>query len=186
VCLKLWPVPVHSGTIAVPEAAAARAVAYRPLAVLETEAGARVFVAGTAEEVEGQAADLGGVVRPGLDWPEPPATPWVLSLRVPAARTVAAVDEVRRLGDGVRYQAAHGVGDVTIGMDELDVASCSDLRRWAEDQEGAVVVVRRPRDDETGFDPWGTPPATIDLQRRVKAAFDPAGIVNPGRLPGRI
>lgn len=186
VCLKLWPVPAHSGTISVGDAAVARATAYRPLAIIETETDASVFVAGTAEEVEGQAADLGGAARPGLHWPDPLATQWVLSLRVLAAHTADAVGEIRRLGDAVRFQAAHGVGEVMVGTDELDVARASHLRRWAEDRHGAVVVLRRPDGDESGFDPWGTPPATVDLQRRIKAAFDPAGVVNPGRLPGPI
>jgi FAD/FMN-containing dehydrogenase len=34
------------------------------------------------------------------------------------------------------------------------------------------------------FDPWGTLPPGMELQRRVKAAFDPAGVMVPGRLPG--
>ncbi|HDK46279.1 MAG TPA: glycolate oxidase subunit GlcE, partial [Actinobacteria bacterium] len=40
--------------------------------------------------------------------------------------------------------------------------------------------------DDLAFDPWGTAPSTVGIQRRLVAAFDPAGIVNPGRLPGGI
>ena len=186
VCLKLWPVSVHAGTIPVADAVVAREAAYRPLAVIETEDGAHVFVAGTAEEVAGQAADLGSSARPGLRWPEPLSTPWLLSVRVPAASTGDAVTMLRHLFAGARYQAAHGVGEVKVGLGTFDISAAGELRRWAEGQRGAVVVERRPPGDEVRFDPWGTPPATVDLQRRIKAAFDPAGVVNPGRLPGGI
>ena len=98
VCLKLWPVSVHAGTIPVADAVVAREAAYRPLAVIETEDGAHVFVAGTAEEVAGQAADLGSShARPGLRWPEPLSTPWLLSVRVPAASIGDAVARLRHL-----------------------------------------------------------------------------------------
>lgn len=186
VCLKLWPVPAHSGTIPVADAAAARRIAYRPLAVIETESGANVFVAGTEEEVAGQAADLDSVARPGLDWPEPLDSRWLLSLRVPAAHTVAGIEQARRLLGDVRFRAAHGVGEVTVGFDTIDPAAAARLRTWAEELAGAVVVIRRPADAEMVFDPWGRPPPTVEIQRRIKAAFDPAGVLNRGRLPGRI
>jgi glycolate oxidase FAD binding subunit len=185
VCLKLWPVPEHSGTIPVGDAAEARRTAYRPLAVIETRAGACVYVAGTAEEVAGQAADLGSAATEGLRWPEPLVATWHLSLRVPASAVADAVGEVRRRLPQAWFQAAHGVGIVEIGLDEVDAGAVGDLRAWAEDRTGALVVVR-PGAVDVAIDPWGTPPASVELQRAVKRAFDPAGICSPGRLPGRI
>jgi len=29
---------------------------------------------------------------------------------------------------------------------------------------------------------WGTPPPTLELMRQIKRAFDPQGILNPGRF----
>jgi FAD/FMN-containing dehydrogenase len=29
---------------------------------------------------------------------------------------------------------------------------------------------------------WGTPPTTLEIMRRLKDAFDPKGILNPGRF----
>jgi hypothetical protein len=40
--------------------------------------------------------------------------------------------------------------------------------------------------DPTRLDPWGALPPGLDLQRRLIAQFDPARILNPGRLPGGI
>ncbi len=77
--------------------------------------------------------------------------------------------------------ASHGVGEVVAAAEE---ESITDLRSWAESVGGAVVVERAP-DDLYGFvDPWGTAPASMRVQRRIKAAFDPDGVMVPGRLPG--
>jgi glycolate oxidase FAD binding subunit len=186
VCLKLWPSPAATGTIPVADAAVARRVAYRPLAIVETGTGASVYVAGTPEAVAGQAADLGSAAAPGLVWPAPLTTAWVLSLRVPAADTSAAAARARRFPGCTSWRAAHGVGEVTLGLDHVEAEPFADLRRWAEGRRGALVVVRRPDGDGGTIDPWGAVPAGIEIQRRIKAAFDPAGIVNPGRLPGRL
>ena len=186
ICLKLWPLPAHTATIPVDDPVAAFRIAYRPLAVMETAAGSAVYVAGTAEEVAAQAADLGGEAAPGLAWPVPPSRGHVLVLRVPPASTAAAVERVRALGSDVAFKAAHGVGEVVLGVDSPDFAALRDLRGWAESLGGALVTAVAPAETREVFDPWGTPPPTVDLQRRVKAAFDPAGVVNPGRLPGRI
>jgi glycolate oxidase FAD binding subunit len=37
-----------------------------------------------------------------------------------------------------------------------------------------------------GIDVWGTPPEGVDVMRRLKAAFDPKGILNAGRFVGGI
>ncbi len=181
VCLKLWPRASHEATVAVSDAAAASAEAYRPLAVLETEDGAWVYLGGTEQEVAGQAHALSGTVDVGLRWPSPPQSPHMLTMRVPPRSTAAGV---RRVGDvpGARFVASHGVGEIQIGVDEIDQGPLLDLRAWAESIGGALVVARRP--GPALIDPWGTPPPSLELQRSVKAAFDPVGIANPGRLPG--
>ncbi len=184
VCLKLWPQPAYAGSIAVADAGEARQRAYRPRAIIETNRGTTVYVTGTAAYVEGQVRDLHGTVTPGLQWPDPLGATYEFSLRVPAALTPHAVDKVRDLGRGVQFQAAHGVGEVRLAANDLDLRGLVGLRSWAESVSGAVVTVRAPDAAYDVFDPWGTAPPTLELQRRVKRAFDPAGVVNPGRLPG--
>jgi hypothetical protein len=47
-------------------------------------------------------------------------------------------------------------------------------------------MVDGPDEAYADLDPWGTPPASVEIQRRLIAAFDPARVINPGRLPGRL
>jgi glycolate oxidase FAD binding subunit len=180
VCLKLWPLSPEVATLRVGSPGAARQAAYRPLAVVETRGGSSVYLTGTADEIEAQAARIGGSLSPGLDWPEPPTTPYRLAVRVPPADVSAAVERVAALGWG--YQAAHGVGEIRVAAAEITPGQLTDLRGWAEGIGGSVVVMQSP---ETGrLDPWGTPPGSLELQRRVKQAFDPRAISNRGILPG--
>jgi glycolate oxidase FAD binding subunit len=181
VCLKLWPMPTMVATITVDDAAIAAATAYRPLAVLETPDRAAVYAAGTEEEISALERDLNGTRAVGLDWPLLPTGAWTAIARVPPASVPDLADRLRGLG--LSFVAAHGVGEVHVAA--ADVTSFGKLRSWAEARGGAFVVTGRPVGAD-GFDPWGTPPPSIDLQRRVKAAFDPAGIANPGILPGRL
>ena len=184
VCLKLWPDPAAAAAMTVPDAAVAADLAYRPLAVLETNTMSSVYVAGTEQEVIGRAAEFGVDPVYGFEWPQAPAGVWRAVVRVPPSEVVEAVARLRRV-DGLSFLAGHGVGEIHVGASHDAAGSFGELRSWAESVGGAFVVAGRPEGD-TLFDPWGTPPGALDLQRRVKAAFDPAGIANPGRLPGRI
>jgi hypothetical protein len=81
------------------------------------------------------------------------------------------------------YRAQYGVGEIEIGTTAV-LDRLVELRSWAETQRGALVVVEAPDELLAEFDPWGTPPPSLEIQRRLKAAFDPAGVCNRGRLPG--
>lgn len=177
-CLKLWPLAERSVTVTVDDPARARSSVYRPLAVLETQAGGFVYLQGTGAEVEAQAHRLGGAVVEGLVWPEVPAGNVCLSLRVPPA---LVADAIRRLPPGP-FVAQHGVGEISLAPTGWDADQLAGLRTWAEDQGGSLVRLRG--ETPAGFDPWGSPPAGLALQRRLMAAFDPARILNPGRMAG--
>ncbi len=180
VCLKLWPVPEASASLSM-EVAAFRSL-YRPLALLETERGATAYLAGTAEEVAGQAQAVGAEARAGLDWPEPLTQSTQIELRVPAPLVAAAVEQVRA-ADAESFRAQHRVGVVAAGFAEWSDDRLAALRSWAEGQGGAAVVAAASKQD---VDRWGAPPASVELQRRVKEAFDPRRILVPGRLPGGV
>lgn len=180
VCCKLWPVPEASATVVLDDPAAAGAL-YRPLAVLETPGGVLAFVQGTPQDVEAQTRRLDGEARAGLDWPPDPAGDVHIAVRVPPALTGEAR---RRLPAGWDFVAQHGVGVVTAAGPETDLDEIRPVRGWAEAAGGSLVLLGAPDGVYARLDPWGAPPTTMPLQRRLVAAFDPLRVVNPGRLPG--
>ncbi len=177
VCLKLWPTPPAARTVFIDDLESAQLIT-RPLAVLEWDGIRAVYLRGTVEEVEAQAGRLDGKTVDGLEWPSDPAGHWGWSLRVPPGLTATAV---KRLPFGWRHLAIHGVGEVRAASDTSEEAA--ELRFWAESVGGALVMTQG---DPSLIDPWGTPPPGIDMQRRIIAEFDPARVINPGRLPGGI
>lgn len=181
VCLKLWPRPAAYGTVMVrsPEVAVERA--YRPLAVLETADGAWCYLGGTHEEVNGQAAALGGDLVDELAWPDPVSGEVVISIRVPPRSLRSIVDRFDRSWE---YVAQFGVGEVSVGLARAELGRLTELREAAEASGGALVVAAAPDEFYEQLDPWGTPPGTLDIQRRLIARFDPARVINRGRLPG--
>jgi glycolate oxidase FAD binding subunit len=180
VCLKLWPLTSERAMLEVADPEQALGRAYRPHAVIETNDAATVYLAGTKEEIAAQAKRIGGRLIPGHRWPSPLPGSWELSLRVPPAATSDFADRIRKLG--FPFQAAHGTGEILFVV--ADTRELAEIRAAAESRGGGLVVSRAP--DATEFDPWGTPPGSIGLQRRVKMAFDPIGVANPGILPGGI
>lgn len=178
VCLKLWPLAERSVTVAVDDPARARSSVYRPLAVLETRSGGFVYLQGTGAEVEAQVGRLGGSIVEGLVWPAVPAGDICLSLRVPPAQVGEAI---RRLPPGP-FVAQHGVGEISLAPTGWDADQLHTLRTWSESLGGSLVRLRG--ETPAGFDPWGSPPAGLAVQRRLMAAFDPARILNPGRMAG--
>lgn len=180
VTLKLWSQPMSVATVEVGDAAAALCDLYRPLAVLETSEGSFVYLGGPGDQISAQSARLGATPRRGLLWPAPIAEPVQVELRVPAAHVPAAVEWMRRLR-AVRWIGQHGVGIVSGGFEEFDAEGFAAARIWAESIGGVLVVTSG---SEGSFDPWGSPPSSVEIQRRIKRAFDPAGICNTSILAG--
>lgn len=178
VTLKLWAQPMTVATVEVDDAAAALRSLYRPLAVLETPEGSFVYLGGPEAQIADESGHLGAVAHPGLAWPEPISDPIRLEFRVPAPHLETAIQWMRRL-EAPRWIAHHGVGIVSGGFEDFNPEGFSAARDWAESVAGALVVTAGGSEF---FDPWGTPPTSIEIQQRIKHAFDPAGICNPGIL----
>jgi len=181
VCFKLWPLAERRATVTVDDAERALQTLFRPVAVLETRDGVSVYLAGTEAEVQSEAERVDGVATEGFAWPDPPQGETVWSLRVPPA---LVSEGIGRLPADWVFVAEHGVGHLRCAG-RFDAAAVAELRGWAEEAGGALVLEHA--EDQSVYerlDPWGTPPSGMALQRRLMAAFDPAHILAPGRLPG--
>lgn len=62
----------------------------------------------------------------------------------------------------------------------------SHFRKSAEKAGGALILISAGTDVKRKVDGWGVPATGLDLMRKMKAAWDPAGILAPGRFVGSI
>ena len=60
------------------------------------------------------------------------------------------------------------------------------LREAAESFGGVLVVERCPLAIKEGVDVWGKPGDDFAVMRKIKKAWDPSGVLSPGRLLGRL
>jgi glycolate oxidase FAD binding subunit len=175
VTLKLWPIPAASGWFALQGplderlAAAARALAgpARPASVLLSPGAASVELIGPEEDVrppEGMAPLAGP--------PPEPAGRGLVEAGVPPPRLadLAALLEDAGLG----YEARMGVGTCLVAVERPEDVARG--RALALGLGGHAQVVDAP--DDLRADPWGPPPPGLELMRRLRDAFDPAGILN--------
>jgi glycolate oxidase FAD binding subunit len=123
----------------------------------------------------------------GLEWDEEEAAIWDKDARSAPerwARIAAPRTELRGLIEhipsGDRWWASPGVGIAhwVVGGDAVTVTK---VRARVEANGGTLVMLAAPGDFMRQVGAWGTPPPTIDVMRRLKQAFDPDGVLNPGR-----
>jgi glycolate oxidase FAD binding subunit len=165
-----------------------------------------VGVAGIAEEVEdGRARTLDGARRRGLraiwiddgaglrrrlaDFPVEPAAAVLRAGVLPTAVAdfmATAETRARQAGTAVRClaHAASGVIHVAVMSKDAVPSLVGELRAYLAARGGSLVVERARADVKAGLDVWGDPGQGLTLMRRVKEAFDPAGLLAPGRFVG--
>ena len=162
-----------------------------------------VLFEGTAQGVEAQAhgavalAGAASRVLQGEAWEGIAARPWQLDrlglkitylpAELPAAMHAIARATARfGVRPSVRGSVAAGVlyAGFPVQAPEVATGIVSDLRSAIS--EGSVVVQGGPARLRAEMDVWGPVGNALDLMRRVKHRFDPAGILNPGRFVGGI
>jgi glycolate oxidase FAD binding subunit len=148
-------------------------------AVLATSDGVELRLEGWREEIDDQAraaADVSAPIGVVEDAPFPATRPWesadaVAEVAVPPSRLGEVLD-------GDAWGALVGVGIAWVAVE--DGESLARLRARVRTAGGIAPVVRGPG----GLGDADVP--AIDVQRRLKAAFDPNGVLAPGRGWGGI
>ena len=180
VTLKLWPMPPARGWFAmegslderVRIAERIRHEQWRPAAILLTPGRLSIDLVGSTADVTAPAGTS------TWDAPDEPAGRGLVDVGVAPVAVAAVVAELERRG--LDYIAEFGVGQCRIAIDTP--SDLETLRALAGVHDGHAVVVDGPEDLRS--DPWGVPPQGLAIMRRIKRAFDPAGILNPGWFLG--
>jgi len=179
--LRLWPLPMAEQWFTAQGdddqvlAAAGNALArlHRPTAVVVSPGSVHVCLTGVPGDVVAPAGMGPGTPPPG------PTGAGVVEAGVPPGSLPALV---RRLAmDGRAYEAWMGTGACMVAVGSAtDVAAVRDLAML---HGGHAQVL--DGDDALRADPFGPVPAGADIMRRIRASFDPAGIMCPGRFAAR-
>jgi glycolate oxidase FAD binding subunit len=134
-----------------------------------------VRLSGPSDAVAAAAAELGGQETPAAFWKDlrhrrigPLTAPRLWRLSVPRTAELADLP-----GAALRDWAG---AEIWLESD----ASAEHLRRLTSDVGGHATLYRGAAPGEDVFSPL--PPGLLALHRRLKAAFDPAGVFNPGRM----
>jgi glycolate oxidase FAD binding subunit len=168
-------------------------------------AGVEASVAAQSAKVIERAAEINMVARP-LDDAEA-QTAWrehetiyagagnavVARWSVLPAAVAAALELFEEIGQRLRLgqrvvAQATGTGLVRFegANEQALLAALGAARSRIGALGGNFVVHLLPVESKERLDVWGPAGSTLALMRRVKAQFDPRGIMNPGRYVGRI
>lgn len=113
------------------------------------------------------------------------------SLPISAGEQFLELAELEAAKEGARTACLNhsGVGIVYVGLLTQEVRPSlggvtNSLRKAARRLGGALVVLRSPAELKRDIDVWGPPGDAFDLMRRLKEAWDPQGVLSPGRFVG--
>ncbi|MFB3818051.1 MAG: FAD-binding oxidoreductase [Candidatus Methylomirabilales bacterium] len=164
----------------------------RDLERLFTEAGATRT--GTARDAA--SGTVGAAVRDVLEDGGAGRDAVAVKLGVPIRRTCALVAAAEALGSRHGWRtvasahAGSGIVRAVYAAAGAEAAQVRDgleaLRAEAAAAGGSLVVEAAPPAIKSGLDVWGKPGDGLAVMHRLKAEFDPRGVLNPGRFVGGI
>jgi glycolate oxidase FAD binding subunit len=182
---KVFPKPLHEVTVASDggweEATRALQLQLAPVA-LEVSSRGRVVarLAGSESGVKRTAGELGWAEIDPSFWTEHAGRSSLTWARI-AAPARALPEVLRALPKEADWWASPGVG-VAHWFDAADAETVAIARRAAESAGGSLVLLAAPPALKRQVGAWGAPPATLDLMRRLRDAFDPQRTLSPGRF----
>ena len=175
-----------------------------------------VSISGIPEAIRAQADDLARLAgefdvtpheihEPGHLWAALSDFPWVTEdperghlrtiwrggvLSADCARAMEAIQTAIAQGGAscIAASVAQGAlrGEVRADTVQELARSLTSAREALAALGGYLVVLDAPEAVRRSVDVWGPPPDGVSTMRRLKAEFDPKGILNPGRFVGGI
>jgi glycolate oxidase FAD binding subunit len=122
-------------------------------------------------------------------------SPMILKATLPMASCEQFLSVAQQGAEGEEVKMAGiaqtGIGIVHLGLfgGKLETVAdrlVSNTRKAAEGLGGALVVEQYPKGFTGEWDVWGSPGDAFEAMRGLKAAWDPKGILSPGRFVGGI
>lgn len=117
----------------------------------------------------------------------------VFKASLPLAASEEFLSRAQQEVDGSKGRAA-SFAQVGLGIVHLAILHASRwdeiaelagrLRRAAGELGGALVIERAPAEVKSQIDVWGNPGESLDVMRKLKAVWDPSGLLAPGRYVG--
>ena len=176
---KLFPAPLHDVTVTSSggwdDADRVLSLPLAPSAVDLFDDG-RVYARflGSRDAVSRVTADLG--------WKQVDGAWWKQHARaVPMTRISTPRENLRGVMEGrTTWWASPGTGIAHWSCESP--AELVEARKKAETAGGSLVLMAAPDELKQTVDAWGQSPATLDVMRRLKDAFDPGRVLNPGKF----